>query len=298
MNELKIAVEQSNSYTEVCNCLHIPRNGKSTRRVKDLIESYNLSISHWDRRIKLRKYKTVKKTCPVCGVIFDTLSGHRDEKTTCSIGCSNTYFNRLTDESKLKISKSLIEYCKNSGKVIRTNISIDGKKIIKYPNIQITCKRCGKSKYTRKPNQQYCSNKCAAIDKATNPEYIEKLRRSQLSRVKNGTHNGWNSRNITSYPEKFFAGVLNNNGVSYTINKKVDQYFIDFAIEDKMIDLEIDGKQHKYPDRKESDRKRDKYLQSVGWKVYRIEWNSINDEDGCRHMKEKIDKFMKYYHSL
>ena len=38
------------------------------------------------------------------------------------------------------------------------------------------------------------------------------------------------------------------------------------------IALEIDGKQHEYADRKESDKKKDKYLIDNGWKVSRIKW--------------------------
>ena len=34
-----------------------------------------------------------------------------------------------------------------------------------------------------------------------------------LEKVKNGTHKGWQSRNITSYPEKFFISVLKNNNL-------------------------------------------------------------------------------------
>ena len=32
-------------------------------------------------------------------------------------------------------------------------------------------------------------------------------------RIKNGLHKGWQSRNIISYPEKFFIEVLKNNGL-------------------------------------------------------------------------------------
>lgn len=72
-------------------------------------------------------------------------------------------------------------------------------------------------------------------------------------------------------------------------------YFLDFFFEEKMIDLEIDGKQHIYSDRKESDRVRDEALSKHGYKVYRIKWKSINTDDGKKYIKEEIDKFLKYY---
>jgi very-short-patch-repair endonuclease len=91
--------------------------------------------------------------------------------------------------------------------------------------------------------------------------------------------------------------VLNNNSIKFFANKPFLSYFLDFAIEDKMIDLEIDGKQHKYPERKVSDVERDNTLTKNGWRVYRIGWNSINTEEGKQIMKEKIDNFLKFYKS-
>jgi predicted signal transduction protein with EAL and GGDEF domain len=76
--------------------------------------------------------------------------------------------------------------------------------------------------------------------------------------------------------------------------------FLDFYIEinNKKIDLEIDGKQHNYPDRKESDKQRDKILKNAGYIVYRIKWNEINSEDGKIKMKSKIDKFLDFINNL
>ena len=39
-----------------------------------------------------RKYNRIKKNCPVCGNEFETLENHKNEKTTCSYSCSNSYF--------------------------------------------------------------------------------------------------------------------------------------------------------------------------------------------------------------
>ena len=75
-----------------------------------------------------------------------------------------------------------------------------------------------------------------------------------------------------------------------------ERYFLDFYIEigDRKIDLEIDGKQHKYKDRQESDIKRDNFLISKGYEVYRIDWNEINTENGKKLMKNKINQFLNY----
>ena len=59
--------------------------------------------------------------------------------------------------------------------------------------------------------------------------------------------------------------------------------------------MEIDGKQHKLKERKESDEIRDKLLIKSGIKVYRIEWKSINTEKGKEYIKNEIDKFLEFY---
>jgi hypothetical protein len=42
--------------------------------------------------MRKRKYPLIDKDCPVCGKSFQTSLGHRDEKTVCSVSCSNTHF--------------------------------------------------------------------------------------------------------------------------------------------------------------------------------------------------------------
>ena len=61
-----------------------------------------------------------------------------------------------------------------------------------------------------------------------------------------------------------------NHKFDYEFELKCGKYFIDFAIKDKMIALEIDGKQHLYEDRIIKDKEKDEYLKNYGWKVYRI----------------------------
>lgn len=150
----------------------------------------------------------------------------------------------------------------------------------------------------------HCSTKCAN----NNPIIREKLRNAQLERVANGTHKGWMSRNIESYPEKFFKKVLENNNIEYEFNKTISKrslgidddsnYFLDFYIKNKNIDLEIDGKQHKIEEREEHDIERDNYLINSGYKIYRIEWKNINTEKGKKYIKNEINKFLEYYNGF
>lgn len=113
--------------------------------------------------------------------------------------------------------------------------------------------------------------------------------------------NRWHiHRNQKSYAEKFFELVLNNNKIKFEQEKQIKKdekfhcYYLDFLI-DGWLDLEIDGSQHKQPERKESDLKRDEFLRKQGYFVYRIAWNEINSNEGKQMMEDKIDLFLKFY---
>lgn len=171
------------------------------------------------------------------------------------------------------------------------------------------CPSCGKTIWVKTEHEAYCYECCEKLNKYHYQLYtkfgkriISEKTRKRLSevqqiRVKNGVHNGWNSRKIASYPEKFWITVLKNNGLDFVREKPVNGYFLDFVIQkdEKMIDLEIDGKQHKYNDRKHHDKIRDKNLRDSGYIVYRIDWNEINSKHGKLKMKSKIRQFLWWY---
>ena len=94
---------------------------------------------------------------------------------------------------------------------------------------------------------------------------------------------------IKGYPITSPDTVIDENGVS--IKEQLDTKASE-------IDLEIDGKQHKYKDRIVHDKIRDEYIKSKNIIVYRIEWNEIKSENGSNLMKEKIGKFLEFYNKL
>lgn len=234
------------------------------------------------------KYYENPKYCLECGKI---LPFEKRFNNFCNRSCSNTYTNKHrkhSQETKDKISKSL---------------SIT--KLLKRKNKTLICKYCGNEfVIERNANgkfsaSKYCCKECH--DKSIKEHFHNK----RMKEIELGTFIGWKSRNITSYAEKFFIDVLDNNNIKYEINKPLKRehkqsYFLDFYIEKNniKIDLEIDGKQHKYEDRMQSDIERDIYVESKGIKVYRIDWNEINSDNGKQIMKEKIDEFLDFYISL
>ena len=227
------------------------------------------------------EYYENPKYCLECGKILPV---EKRFNKFCNRSCSNTYSNKhrsYSQETKDKISKSL-----KKDKVL----------ICKYCRNEFVVERRlnGGLKRTK-----YCCKECH--DKSIKEQHYN----LRMKEIKEGTFIGWKSRNITSYPESFFIQVLNNNNIKYEINKPLKRehtqsYFLDFYIEKNniKIDLEIDGKQHKCEDRIQSDIERDIYIKSKGIKVYRIDWNEINSDNGKQKMKNKIEKFLDFYNNI
>ena len=263
------------------------------------IDYYNASVKsklvHYCNNVGIdiltviHENKNKKKYCLQCGKLLN-----QKQSKFCSSSCAATYNNHRrehTEKTKQKISETLLRrYEAQGGKHANRENSI-------VRVFECTCKTCGKQFLARKKNSKHCSYKCSAHD----PEVQEKLRKKQLALVEKGEHEGWKTRNIKSYAERFWETVLNNNNIEY-IRETHDngKYFIDFEIhkDDIVIDLEIDGKQHRYKERVENDKKRDAYHTNLGYVVYRIEWNEINTDKGKKMMEDKINAFVNFYTSL
>ena len=172
--------------------------------------------------------------------------------------------------------------------------------------IKVECPHCFVLFHQKKRNQKYCSRQCNR--KHCNEESKIKISLKAKERVANGTHSGWQTRNVRSYAEKFFETVLNNNKLTYSIEKVIKKkdlginsdanYFLDFYFEDIKLDLEIDGKQHEYEDRIIADNERDNLLSKIGIQVYRIKWKNPNTEKNKEYMKEQINNFLLFYKIL
>jgi len=230
----------------------------------------------------------------------------------CSRSCANSrsFSEESNKKRSLTLKKKFAELIKNK-KIIKRNYRkpcqlrqtkcIDCKVdiFVKTSN-NVYCYNCIKNHSDYHLYQLYDKNGHKIISDETKKKLSEKA----VERVMNGNHTGWVSRNIESYPEKFWKEVLENNNIKYEFNFPVSKktlglndsshYFLDFKIGEN-IDLEIDGKQHKYADRHLKDLERDEVLIKNGWKVYRIEWNEINSSKGSSLMKDKINAFLKWY---
>lgn len=232
----------------------------------------------------IKKSHTI--VCSKCGKEFEVICTdkrfeHGTYKKFCSRACANSH--HRTEESKEKTSQSLL---KLYGK---TELTRAGTK-----KFDCTCIVCGCSFKSYSKTSTHCSAKCSAND----PLVKEKLRNAQLNLIAEGKHTGWISRNISSYPEKFWMTVLDNNGIKYEreVYIKQYQYFLDFVIkkDDRIINLEIDGRQHLEREAREHDNLRDARMTSLGYEVYRVLWNEINTQEGKDDMKLKINDFLSF----
>lgn len=301
------------SLHDICQKVYGHGNGSNMKKIRKFIEENQIDISHLKHRNKNTKYKKIEKNCPICNKVFSIKENI--DQTTCSFSCANYYFrSHKPDEIKEKISNSLKEYYISTGKGIKPKLKkfkklekdrIEEKEVRETKYIY-ECENC-KSEFSRKrlesgklSDSKFCSRECFIQVTSTN------LREKAMIRIQNGTHVGWQIRPIESYPEKFFKSVLEQNGIPYEFNKPIKKsdlglecmscYFLDFYLPEKNIDLEIDGKQHKYQERKEHDKIRDEHLSKL-FKIYRIEWKSINNEEGKIYMQREIQKFIEFYNS-
>lgn len=268
----------------------------------------NLKIQELKEK-RIEEYYKNPKLCKECGepIAYEK----KNEKIFCNSSCATKFNNRNRDKS------FITEDFKNK---IRCKLAIFNEiklKPIKNYDFDTICSVCGKpltlKQLTKKKinvekrgdtKKTYCSIDC----KTQCVEYRQKISLKAKERIANGAHKGWASRKITSYPEKFFMNVLDNNGIKYFHNhvvKKRDlglndnsNYFLDFYVEELKLDIEIDGKQHKYKDREISDTLRDSLLNENGIKVYRIEWKNPKTSENSEYLKKEIDEFVIFFNKL
>lgn len=271
----KTELMQHTSIYSVCEKLGYPKNGRGFNYVRELLDEYNLPPDFFNKK---SQYNKNPKTCKECGkkIPFD-----KKENSFCNNSCSATYNNKgriRTEESKRKVAESIRK--------------LNNKKDEYIDKVCPICETIFTKRNTTRENRaKYCSEDCRKIGRSKN------LSKAVQERIKNGLHKGWQSRNILSYPEKFFIEVLNNNNIKFEHNKPIKKrelglecssnYFLDFYIECGNIDLEIDGKQHELGERKTHDIDRDDILTKNGYNVYRIKWKSINNKKVKNILKKK-----------
>lgn len=270
MDNLSEIIAESKSKNSAAIKYYGYYNKRVGDKINDFIIKNELDISHW----KPKSYY-----CVYCG------SKLKKKGKFCNSSCAAKYNNsgrKLSNSTKHKIGDSL--RMRPSKELKRKCVSCGNYFTVWRSN-------CGV--FSR---SKTCSDECSSKLKSMNAT------KQMKKRIENGTHKGWSSRDVISYPEKFFINVLNNNGIMYSHNHPIKQrllgldnnysYFMDFYINELNIDLEIDGQQHER--RGEHDKIRDKLLTNYGINVYRIKWKNINTDNGKLYIRNEINNFLKY----
>ena len=77
-----------------------------------------------------------------------------------------------------------------------------------------------------------------------------------------------------SYPERYWKKIFDKARLNYVEQYQIHTYQLDFALVEEKIDIEIDGDQHYLDERIiKSDKRRNQYLENLGWTVIRIKWS-------------------------
>lgn len=281
-------------------------------------EICKISFKNW-RQLQAHKLSThsEKIKCKICGKLVNK-SGFKNHYKSCSktkieiyrrcLNCENDFL--VSDENfhrnccSLKCARSFSTKSKREqiNKKVSSSLKNRFDRIGRKSSKPYNCKIC------QKPIKKTKNGFCLKCWKKS-PEYSRMCKESLKKVVESGKHKGWTSRNKTSYAEKFFIKVLDSNGFSgkYIHEFKIlkckytnesGNWFLDFYFPELNIDLEIDGKQHDYEDRKIHDQKRDAILVQNGFRVYRIKWRHLTKQENKDYIKNEIEKLLQYLRSV
>lgn len=228
------------------------------------------------RKIGESVKKEHEHICPKCGKHF--LHNGTCTKTTLCYECRGRQTTSYYPINAVKVGEHLFQMEFN----------------LQYP---IQCTVCGKQ-FFQKKLETTCSKECySKLVSRNSKEQYKKV-------VQEGRFKGWKPRTQESYPEKYWKEVLTNLGISFEREVRCIPgylYSLDFIIQLKnglKVDLEIDGKQHWYDDRRQYDEKRNKIVRSNGFLVYRIDWNNLNSKRGKMKMHAKINQFVWWFNKV
>lgn len=219
----------------------------------------------------------MRQMCENCGSEHD---GSYASGRFCSKKCGFSF------STKFK-RKEINEKVSNT---IQSKISAG--EIFTRPLLTVLCENCKTSFFTKRA-KRFCSNRCSRIYVSNLESTKEKVSKhfSEIAKKRYEAGDstiGWKTRSLMkpSYPELVTMQFFDKLSLSYEREKKVGKYFIDFAIGN--IAIEIDGVQHEREDRKIHDEVRDEFLESQGWKIYRVKWK--NDNMHSKKLEELLKK--------
>ena len=183
-----------------------------------------------------------------------------------------------------------------------------------------TCSFCGKN-FFNKPkevisnHEKHCYQNTQRAPysfegKQLSSKHKERISMSTKKAHDNGKGHTWKNRyENPSFAERWLYSILDENKIEYTKELPFHGFFLDVALKDKGLCIEIDGEQHynkdKFPNQIEADKRKDSLLKSEGWVELRLRWSDVQkDRELAKNViKEFIEnqfseKVVNYFSSL
>lgn len=306
-----------NSHKSFCE-IHLSATGKLSERRKTF-KKIGQKHSETAQASKIAKEKAKIEawlaTNPKCEYCGKELTEYFGSGRFCSMSCAAANSNKNREKQDTNI------ICEICGKEFKSAQAYRAHKTLVHVTFVERgyrpkepfkiCEYCGKlfpripkgSKYDNGlgSSTKYCSIKCKSLGSSI------KISAAVKKSFAEGKNVGFIPRNNPSYFEKFWIKVLDNNNIKYEFNKTVTHtpteicpgswFSLDFYIEknDKKIDLEIDGKQHQYEERKLFDIERDKILSDLGYIIYRIPCKKPNDSE---YLGQQVNDFLNWLNNI
>lgn len=115
--------------------------------------------------------------------------------------------------------------------------------------------------------------------------HSEETKKKLSEAVKRNKNQKKFNKHVISKYEQIIIDVLNEHNIKFKHNftlkiftpEKRKFYFLDIALIDLLVDIETDGWEHDLQERKIHDTKRDKLMESIGWKILRLKNKKIED---------------------
>lgn len=172
----------------------------------------------------------------------------------------------------------------------KRQISQTMKKVYSNPNFSLNKKNSDQKGDKNHFYGKHHSNKTKAILSAKTTEYLKKEYK-EGKRTSAFKYLG-QSKGMSKY-EKIAFMYLNNLGFTYDypISFSKGRYLIDFAHVKYKIAIELDSKLHDKT--KERDKRKDTYLKSRGWKVYRFKFHREKPNEVALRVYEFCKKLIE-----
>lgn len=258
-----------------------------------------------------------------CGRTFTDPQSFNGHKGQCLV--------HLGPEKLKQANENRKRASRETGKILKERYNlIKEEKLKQWVSEQHKCERCGKVMTKKWGKGRFCSKSCCkshpktpeqriaiserARGRKLTEEEIKELFRPKVKRVrydgpelpgidKIKQKPGYKNSHQMSYAEQFWKKVLDNNQIEYEqeffIQKPkgdVGVFRLDFKIGN--IDLEIDGRMHKKEEVREKDDRRDKYIESLGYIIYRIPWINPNTEPHKILVNKQIEDFLNFINQI